>query len=200
MSLQPAATVNDTFAVLPVTMIELDDVTVALAVGQVGGGVEQLPFVSLVSRACAGLSPFPQRATSCTFSHTTVAEPAANVPENLKPLSVPKWPFAISFQVEPWSVDAQTRTSGFVRDDVVASEPFQAVAVNDTLPWQSRLAAISEWQAAAVDASQPASVTAQANARRSRRFTFSPLVSEPHLGDRGPTRSSQHYLAVNSMI
>ena len=74
MSLQPAATVNVTFAVVPVTMIELDDVTAAFAEGHVGGGVEHVPLVSLVMRAWAGASPFPQCATSCTFTHTTVAE------------------------------------------------------------------------------------------------------------------------------
>ncbi len=108
----------------------------------------------------------------------------------MKPLSLPKWFLAICVQVEPL-VETETRTSEFVRDVVVASEPSQAVAVNDTLPWQSRLAAISEWQAAAVEASQPASVTALANARRSRRFTFSPLVSKSPGWPRFPRRS-QH--------
>ena len=99
MSLQPAATVNVTFArCVPVTMIEAGlSVTAAFADrGTVGGGVEQLPFVSLVIRAWAGASPFPQCATSCTFTQTTVAEPALYVPENVKPLSLPKWFLAIS--------------------------------------------------------------------------------------------------------
>jgi hypothetical protein len=147
MSLQPAATVNVSCARLSAMIVRWLFVTAPFGptcAAQFGGGVEEQFFVSFVSRAAAGASPFPHFATSCTFSQTTVAEPAAYVPENVKPLSLPKWFFAISVQVEPLSAEAQTRTSGFVRDLLVASEPFQAVAVYDTLPWQSMLPAISE--------------------------------------------------------
>ena len=85
--------------------------------------------MTVIVRAGAGASPFPQFATSCTFTMTLAAEPAAYVPENVKPLSLPKWPLPTCVKDWPPLVETQTRTSLFVREVVVASEPFQAVAV-----------------------------------------------------------------------
>ena len=51
------------------------------------------------------------------------------MPENVKPLSLPKWPLPTCVKDWPPLVETQTRTSLFVREIVVASEPFQAVAV-----------------------------------------------------------------------
>ena len=81
------------------------------------------------------------------------------------------------------SYDAQTRTSGFVRDVVDASLPFHAVAVYVTFPEQSIVALISEWHAAAVDASQPAMHTRHTSAN-------SPFLTlPPRSGPAPPCRS-----------
>ena len=90
---------------------------------------EQPCFVTVTVRAGAGASPFPQFATSCTLTTTLFAEPAEKLPENEKSLSRPKCPLPTCVKVCPPSVEAQTRTSVFERELVVASDPFQAVAV-----------------------------------------------------------------------
>ena len=143
---QPAATVNVTLAVEPVTPIWLADETIALADGHVdGGGEVHVPLLSFTSRACEGASPLPQFATSCTLSQTTSRRPGRErAAERRSRCPLPNRPRAISRQLAPWSVDAYTRTSAFVRDRVVASEPFHASAVKDALPWQSMLPRISE--------------------------------------------------------
>jgi len=97
--------------------------------GHVGGGGAHVPFVAVIVRGGAGLSPLPHFATSCTFTMTLLAAPAEKLPENEKPLSLPKWPLPTCVYEPPLSYDAQTRTSGFVRDVVDASLPFHAVAV-----------------------------------------------------------------------
>jgi hypothetical protein len=110
-------------------------------VGQVG---VQPCLATVVERAGAGASPLAHFAASCTLTTTLEAAPAENVPEKAKPLSLPKCPEPTCVKVVPLSYEAHTRTSAFVRDFVVASEPFQAVAVYDTLPLQSIVALISE--------------------------------------------------------
>src|SRR3954451_13430835 len=130
MSLQPFATVKRTVAT-PFAIVIGPFACTMPCDGQVAGGgpLEQPCLLTLTTRASAGESPLPHFATSCTFTTTLFAEPAENVPENVKPLSRPKWPLATCERVEPPSVGAHPRTSLFVRELVVASEPFQAVAV-----------------------------------------------------------------------
>jgi hypothetical protein len=84
-------------------------------------------FVTWVTRAGAGASPFPQCASSCTLTQTVDADPAENVPLNEKLLSRPKCPLPTGVKWLP-SYEAETWTLEFVRDVGVASAPVQAVA------------------------------------------------------------------------
>jgi hypothetical protein len=136
---QPAATVKWTDAVPPAVVIGP-----GVTIPDDGQGGVQACLETVIVRGGAGASPFAQLAASCTLTTTLEAAPAENVPEKEKLLSLPKWPVPTWVKVVPLSYDAHTRTSAFVRDFVVASDPFQAVAVYDTLPPQSIVALISE--------------------------------------------------------
>ena len=80
----------------------------------------QLPLcVSVANRGSPAAAPLAQGRTAWTFRITDVLLPIENVPENWKLLSRPKWPLPTWVYVAPPSVEAQTRTSGFVRAAVV---------------------------------------------------------------------------------
>ena len=91
-------------------------------------------LLTVVYRGAPGEDPFCQLATSCTRRMTDDLLPIENVPENWKLLLLPKWPLPTWVYVVPPSVDAQTRTSGFVRAEVETLFPFHASAVKVTVP------------------------------------------------------------------
>ena len=95
----------------------------------------QLPLcVSVANRGSPAAAPLAQGLTAWTFRITDVLLPIENVPENWKLLSRPKWPLPTWVYVAPPSVEAQTRTSGFVRAEVVMLSSVHASAVKVTVP------------------------------------------------------------------